>query len=121
MKTQLKVLPARVPQGIVTRSDLLQNSNQSWLMRMRPIVRLSGNQQLASHLSSPCLTSAILGVVGHCFAWHVRVSFGFYFNFETEELVHSGLCVMQLGHNRIFPADRIRILPQKINRLLLHF
>jgi hypothetical protein len=63
----------------------------------------------------------ILGVVGHCFAWHVRVSFGFYFNFETEELVHSGLCVMQLGHNRIFPADRIRILPQKINRLLLHF
>src|ERR1700734_4032499 len=26
-----------------------------------------------------------------------------------------------LGHNRIFPTDRIRILPQKINRLLLHF
>jgi hypothetical protein len=62
-----------------------------------------------------------LGGVGHCFAWHVRVSFGFYFNFETEELVQSGLCVMHLGHNRIFPADRIRILPQKINILLLHF
>jgi len=27
MKTQPKVLPARVPQGIVTRSDLLQNGN----------------------------------------------------------------------------------------------
>src|ERR1700733_10462498 len=69
----------------------------------------------------PATSHFRLGVVGHCFAWHVRVSFGFYFNFETEELVHSGLCVMQLGHNRIFPADRIRMLPQKINRLLLHF
>ena len=26
-----------------------------------------------------------------------------------------------LGHNRMFPADRIRILLWKINRLLLHF
>src|ERR1700685_936057 len=26
-----------------------------------------------------------------------------------------------LAHNRIFPADRIRILLRKINRLLLHF
>jgi hypothetical protein len=66
-------------------------------------------------------SQTLLGGVGHCFAWHVRVSFNFNFNFETEELVHSGLCVMHLGHNRIFPADRIRILPQKINRLFLHF
>jgi hypothetical protein len=33
-----------------------------------------------------------LGGVGHCFAWHVRVSLGFYF--KTEELVDSGLCAM---------------------------
>jgi hypothetical protein len=31
-----------------------------------------------------------LGGVGHCFAWHVQVSLGFYFIFKTEELVHSG-------------------------------
>jgi hypothetical protein len=24
----------------------------------------------------------ILGGVGHCFAWHVQVNLGFYFNFE---------------------------------------
>jgi hypothetical protein len=37
----------------------------------------------------------ILGGVGHCFAWHVRVSLGlFQFNFKTEELVHSVLCAM---------------------------
>ena len=35
-----------------------------------------------------------LGGVGHCFTWHVRVNFGFYFNFQIEELVHSGLCAM---------------------------
>ena len=29
--------------------------------------------------------------VGHCFAWHVRVNLGFYFNFKIEELVHSEL------------------------------
>ena len=29
--------------------------------------------------------------VGHCFAWHVRVNLGFYFNFKIEELVDSGL------------------------------
>jgi hypothetical protein len=32
-----------------------------------------------------------LGGVGHCFAWHVQVCFGFCFNFKIEELVHSGL------------------------------
>jgi hypothetical protein len=110
----------------------------------------------------------ILSGVGHCFAWHVQVNFGFYFNFKIEELVHSGLCAMwHLEHNsiltfsrikilwkinkniclatgdnqsenyipelfiqgrqknksspEIFPADRIRVLPWKINRLLLHF
>ena len=26
-------------------------------------------------------TQSQLGGVGHCFAWHVQVSFGFYFNF----------------------------------------
>ena len=34
---------------------------------------------------------SILGGVGHCFAWHVRVNLGFYFNFKIEEFVHSGL------------------------------
>ena len=32
-----------------------------------------------------------LGGVGHCFAWHVRVNLGCYFNFKIEEFVHSGL------------------------------
>ena len=62
-----------------------------------------------------------LGGVGHCFAWHVRVSLGFYFNFKTEEIVDSGLCAMwHLGHDSKFPAARIKILPWKINRLLLY-
>jgi hypothetical protein len=59
--------------------------------------------------SKHCLVSALpntwnlLGGVGHCFAWHVRVNLGFYFNFQIEELVHSGLCAMwHLGHNSIF-------------------
>jgi len=34
----------------------------------------------------------LLGGVGHCFAWHVRVSLGFYFNFKTENLYIVG-CV----------------------------
>jgi hypothetical protein len=34
----------------------------------------------------------LLGGVGHCFPWHVRVSLGFYLNFKTDKLVHSGLC-----------------------------
>ena len=29
--------------------------------------------------------------VGHCFAWHVRVNIGFYFDFKIEELVDSVL------------------------------
>src|ERR1700729_75553 len=33
----------------------------------------------------------LLGGVGHCFAWHVRVNLGFCFNFKIEELVDSGL------------------------------
>jgi hypothetical protein len=33
-----------------------------------------------------------LGGVGHCFAWHVQVSLGFYFNFKTENLYIVG-CV----------------------------
>jgi hypothetical protein len=41
------------------------------------------------------VTPTLLGGVGHCFAWHVRVSLGlFQFNFKTEELVHSVLCAM---------------------------
>ena len=41
----------------------------------------------------------------------------FYFNFKTEELVHSVLCAMwHLGHN----STRIKILPWKIDRLSLH-
>ena len=121
----------------------------------------------SKHLIS---TLILGGSMGHCFTWHVQVSLGFYFNFKTEELVHSVLCAMwhlghnstrikilpwkidglllylwlleitkvrikfqnylfkadkrishHLGHNRIFPADRIRILLWKINRLLLHF
>jgi len=62
------------------------------------------------------LCRAQLGGVGHCFAWHVWVNFGFYFNFKTEELVHSGLCVMHLEHNSIFSSARIKILLWKINR-----
>jgi hypothetical protein len=31
----------------------------------------------------------------------------------TEELVHSGLCAMHLGHNSIFPSARIKMLLQK--------
>jgi hypothetical protein len=56
------------------------------------------------------LLDYLLGGVGHCFTWHVRVSLGFYFNFKTEDLVHSGLCAMHLGHNSIFPSARIKIL-----------
>jgi hypothetical protein len=56
------------------------------------------------------LSLALLGGVGHCFAWHVRVRFGFCFHFNIEELVHSGLCAMQLGHNSIFNFARIKIL-----------
>jgi hypothetical protein len=39
---------------------------------------------------------SVLGGVGHCFAWHVRVNLGFYFSFKIEVLaiVHSGLCAM---------------------------
>jgi hypothetical protein len=62
-----------------------------------------------------------LGGVGHCFAWHVRVSLIFCFNFKTEELIHSGLCAMwYLRHNSTFPAARIKILLWKIYRLLLY-
>ena len=33
-----------------------------------------------------------LGGVGHCFAWHVRVSLSFKFKFETEKLpMHLGI------------------------------
>jgi hypothetical protein len=58
----------------------------------------------AATLFPPCFLSTYellpLGGVGHCFAWHVWVSLSFYFNFKTEELVHSGLCAMwHLGHN----------------------
>ena len=56
------------------------------------------------------ITQLLLGGVGHCFAWHVRVRFGFCFHFNIEELVHSGLCAMQLGHNSIFNFARIKIL-----------
>ena|SRR5258705_10917817 len=42
----------------------------------------------------PALSPIILGGVGHCFAWHVRVNLGFYFSFKIEVLVHSGLCAM---------------------------
>ena len=62
-----------------------------------------------------------LGGVGHCFTWHVWVSLCFYINFRIEKLVDNGLCAMwHLGHNIIFPAVRIKILPWKINRLLLY-
>jgi len=43
-------------------------------------------------------------------------SFNFNFNLKQKNLYIVGCVVMHLGHNRIFPADRIRILPQKINR-----
>src|SRR6267154_164427 len=45
----------------------------------------------------------------------VRIKFWNYL-FKTDKRISH-----HLGHNRIFPADRIRILPQKMNRLLLHF
>jgi hypothetical protein len=50
-----------------------------------------------------------LGGVGH--ALHgMYESALVYFNFKTEELVHSGLCAMHLGHNSIFPSAKIKIL-----------
>ena len=45
----------------------------------------------------------------------VRIRFQNYFFKADKRISH------HLGHNRIFPADRIRILLLKINRLLLHF
>ena len=58
-----------------------------------------------------------LGGVGHCFAWHVRVSLGFYLNFTTDKLVHSGLCATwHLGYNSIFTFARIKILVWRINK-----
>jgi hypothetical protein len=44
-----------------------------------------------------------------------RIKFWNYL-FKADKIINH-----HLGHNRIFPADRIRLLLQKINRLLLHF
>jgi hypothetical protein len=67
--------------------------------------------------SSHHLAWILLGGVGHCFAWHVQVNFGFYFNFKIEEFVHSGLYALwHLGHNSIFTFARIKILLWKINK-----
>jgi hypothetical protein len=58
-----------------------------------------------------------LSGVAHCFAWHVQVNLGFYFNFKIEEFVHSGLYALwHLGHNSIFTFSRIKILLWKINK-----
>jgi len=54
---------------------------------------------------------------GNCFAWHVQVSLGFYFKFNTEEIVHSELCAMwHLAHNSIFYSARIKI-PYPLDKL----
>jgi len=45
----------------------------------------------------------------------VRIRLQNYFFNADKRISH------HLGHNRIFPADRIKILLQKINVLLLHF
>jgi len=45
----------------------------------------------------------------------VRIKFQNYL-FKADKRINH-----HLGHNKIFPADRIRILLRKINRLLLHF
>jgi len=45
----------------------------------------------------------------------VRIRFQNYLFKADKRISH------HLGPHRIFPADRIRILLQKINRLLLHF
>ena len=51
--------------------------------------------------------------MGHCFAWHVQVNFGFCFKFKIEEFVHSGLW---MWHNSIFTFARIKILLWEINK-----
>jgi hypothetical protein len=111
-------------------------------------------------LFPPCILPSSLGGVGHCFAWHVQVSFGFYLQ-KNLYIVGCVQCIWDktayfllpelkyyyenmnkwmlylwlleitkvrikfqnylfkaderishhLGHNSIFPADRIRMLP----------
>jgi len=88
---------------------------------LAPKLTLKAAKKLANLHDMYMPSKILFGGVGHCFTWHVQVSLCFYFNFKAEELVHSGLCAMwHLGLNSIFPAARMKILPWKINRLLLY-
>jgi hypothetical protein len=61
---------------------------------LAPKLTLKAAKELANLRDMYMPSKILLGGVGHCFAWHVRVSIGLYFNFKTEELVYYRLCVM---------------------------
>jgi hypothetical protein len=46
------------------------NEQGKWVIEQNPAAVNENDDELSQ-----------LGGVGHCFAWHVRVSFGFYFNY----------------------------------------
>ena len=84
-------------------------SNGSWNVWKETSHFIVGSYHYINHHTSDYLVEC-------CFAWHVQVSLGLYFNFKTE-LVHSGLCAMwHLGYNSIFPSARIKIRLWKINK-----
>jgi hypothetical protein len=56
-----------------------------------------------------------------CMACMSQPCFLFYFYFKTEELVHSGLCAMHLGHNSIFPSARITALSEYNGNVRIFF
>jgi hypothetical protein len=61
---------------------------------LAPKLTLKAAKELANLRDMYMPSKILLGGVGHCFAWHVQVSIGLYFNFKTEELVSYRLCVM---------------------------
>jgi hypothetical protein len=54
-------------------------------------------------------TSILLGGVGHCFAWHVRVSPFFGFNFKIEELIQSAVSGLHTMYttNHLFLCEKL--------------
>jgi hypothetical protein len=61
---------------------------------LAPKLTLKAAKELANLCDMYMPSKILLGGVGHCFAWHVQVSIGLYFNFKTEELLYYRLCVM---------------------------
>jgi len=66
---------------------------------LAPKLTLKAAKELANLRDMYMPSKILLGGVGHCFAWHVRVSIGLYFNFKTEELVYYRLCYESLNGN----------------------